>query len=328
MNSENLKKLIICMPVYNDWESVIVLLNRIEKVSKNISAKFDIILVDDGSTIRPPKKINMIKPQIGKIEIIQLRRNIGHQRAIAIGLSYIQAEKECQGVIVMDADGEDSPEDVHKLIEAFERAEGAKVIFAKRARRTENYIFKLFYRFYKIIHFVLIGRGIEVGNFSIIPRHLLDRLVGVAELWNHYAASVYRSHLPIDRVPINRGRRIAGQSRMNFVSLVVHGLSALSVYSDIIGVRLLISVSICVLFCISGIIVVFAIKYLTALAIPGWTTAAMGILLILFAQSIQFSLFFVLFTLFSRSTGNFLPIRDYKYFILRVSGMNINEKKF
>lgn len=327
MCTEEINKFVICIPVYNDWQSFMALVSRIEQVGKDLNASFEITVVDDGSTIRPPQNLHGVEPQNAAIEIIQLRRNLGHQRAIAIGLSYIQAEKACRGVIVMDADGEDSPEDIHKLIERFEKSGGAKVIFAKRARRTENYLFKFFYSLYKIIHFVLIGRGIEVGNFSLIPRHLLDRLVGVSELWNHYAASVYRSHLPIEKIPIDRGRRIAGKSNMNFISLVVHGLSALSVYSDIIGVRLLVTMFVCSLFFIANMLTVLAIKFFTSFAIPGWATAATGILLVLFTQSILFALFFVIFILYSRSAESFLPIRDYQYFILRISGMNTDEKE-
>jgi hypothetical protein len=86
------------------------------------------------------------------------------------------------------------------------------------------------YWFYKIAHRILTGVNIRVGNFSILPSSYLTTLVVMSELWNHYATSVFRSGLPVTTIPIPRGYRDAGRSRMNFVSLVVHGLSAISVF--------------------------------------------------------------------------------------------------
>ena len=80
-----------------------------------------------------------------------------------------------------------------------------------------------------------------MGNFSVIPRERLASLVVVSELWNHYAAAAMRSRQPFCTIPTRRAERLDGESKMNFVGLVVHGLSAISVYSDIVGVRLLIA---------------------------------------------------------------------------------------
>jgi 2-polyprenyl-3-methyl-5-hydroxy-6-metoxy-1,4-benzoquinol methylase len=82
---------------------------------------------------------------------------------------------------------------------------------------------------------MLTGISVRVGNFSILPRSYLSTLIVLSELWNHYAAAVFRSRLKFEMIPIPRGRRIAGASRMNFVSLVTHGLSAASVFSDIVA---------------------------------------------------------------------------------------------
>ena len=90
-------------------------------------------------------------------------------------------------------------------------------------------------------HRVLTGHGVRVGNFSVIPRERLSCLVATSELWNHYAAAAFPSRQPYATVPTRRADRLDGRSKMNFVALVIHGLSAISVYSDAIGVRLLIA---------------------------------------------------------------------------------------
>src|SRR5271154_95735 len=99
-------------------------------------------------------------------------------------------------------------------------------------------------------------------------------------LWNHSAASVAASRLPIATIPSHRGARIAGKSHQSFVKLVIHGLSALSCYNEMIGVRLLLFSS--VLFAVSllGIVVTLGLRLMTDLPIPGWTSMFAGLLII------------------------------------------------
>ena len=102
-------------------------------------------------------------------------------------------------------------------------------------------MFRFFYHIYRVLHRALTGVSVRVGNFSILPATFLTTLVAMSELWNHYAAAVFRSKLPFTMIPVPRGTRIAGRSRMNFTALVSHGLSAISVFGDIVGVRLLVA---------------------------------------------------------------------------------------
>ena len=119
-----------------------------------------------------------------------------------------------------------------------------RAVFAERARRTESLSFRLFYRLYKAAHLILTGEPVRVGNFSVLPATLLGRIVCVSDLWNHYAAAAFKARLPITTLPLARGHRLDGKSKMNFVSLAMHGLGAMSVYGDRIGVRLLVAASV------------------------------------------------------------------------------------
>jgi hypothetical protein len=216
----------------------------------------------------------------------------------------------------MDGDGEDDPSDIPALVERCIARGNSRVTFARRAKRSEGRIFQLGYLGFKIAHFLLVGRKVEVGNFSVIPREMLGRLVAVSELWNHYAAAVYHARLPTEMVPSTRAPRIASQTKMGLVGLVTHGLSAISVYSDIVGVRLLAVIAAGVIATVVAISVVIAIRLLTTLAIPGWATSAVGILLVSLLNLTMMSMFMVLFTLRSRSEYGFLPLRDYAHFVL------------
>jgi hypothetical protein len=134
-------------------------------------------------------------------------------------------------------------------------------------------------------------------------------------LWNHYAAAVFKVRLPNDSIPTARAHRLMGESRMNFVALVSHGLSALSVHAEVIGVRLLVLSGITATVVSVLIAMVVALRLLTSLAIPGWATTAAGLLLVLLFQTIAAAVFFVFLVLHGRSQPLFIPIRDYSFFV-------------
>jgi len=176
-------------------------------------------------------------------------------------------------------------------------------------------VFRVFYWLFRMLHEALTGIRVEVGNFSVLPLAIVRRLATVSELWNHYAAAVVQARLPRELVPMDRGVRLAGESRMNFVALVTHGLSAISVFADRIGVRLLVASTALGAGALVAIIGVVVVRFGTSLAVPGWATNAMGFLVLLLAQAMILSLMFAVFIQFGRSTGPFLPARDYRHFV-------------
>lgn len=252
---------VVLMPLRDDWVSASELIRQLDQVITSYPCTIEIFLVDDGSLQRYNRDdFQSHFSAVRAIRILRLRRNLGHQRAIAIGLVHIQKTTSCGAVLVMDSDGEDTPEGVVELLRAYSDTHGAKAIFAERIRRSESLVFRCFYYLYRILHRGLTGISVRVGNFSILPSEYLNTLVAMSELWNHYAAAVFRSKLPFTMIPIPRGTRIAGTSRMNFAALVSHGLSAISVFGDILGVRLLIGSLAGSLLAGSGIVVVATIR--------------------------------------------------------------------
>lgn len=305
-------KLVILMPVYNDWEALALLLPNLERELNANGLKANLLIIDDGSTVSGPSHLGEISfTSIETIDILSLRRNLGHQRAIAVGLAYIEANVFCHAVIVMDCDGEDDPRDVPRLVRECIANGGRKIVLAARTRRSESLIFRVFYHLYRVIHFVLTGVQVRVGNFSIVPVGALKRLVAVSELWNHYAAAVYKAKLPIALIPTCRNRRLEGTSQMNLVALVVHGLSAMAVFGDRIGVRLLIAVSLGMGLTSAALIAVIGVRLLTTLAVPGWATYVTGLLLVMLIQMLLVSLVFAFVILGARDTASIIPSRDY-----------------
>lgn len=310
--------IIFCIPVFNDWDSAVLLIDQINRIVGTYQIQASVLLVDDGSTESVSQLLGQSSDNLRSVDILQLRRNIGHQRAIALGLTYIYSHCSCQAVVVMDGDGEDAPEDAMKLLKRFYEHQGTHIIFAQRSQRSEGFVFKVFYQLYKFVYRVLTGRKIEVGNFSIVPAKQLDRLISISELWNHYAASIFKARLPVDKVPIARAYRLRGKSKMNFVALITHGLSAISVFGEEVGVRSLIATGILILFMMLGLVIVAAIRLLTNLAIPGWATVATGIFSLALLEALMLSIIFIFIVLQARNQTTFIPLRDYQYYISHV----------
>ncbi len=311
---------VILIPVFNDWESLAVLIPMIdaELIAKRQPAR--VLVVDDGS-IRERGDGAPWGPleAIERMEVLTLRRNLGHQRAIAIGLAYIEARLEPEAVVVMDGDGEDDPRDIPRLLDRLRAEGGRKIVFAERSRRSESSTFRVFYWLYRQAHYVLTGQRVRVGNFSVIPRRRLISLVAVAEMWNHYAAAAFRSRQPICMIPTQRATRLRGHPTMDFIALVTHGLSAISVYSEVVGVRVLVLAAILAILSVGVMLAVVVIRLATNLAIPGWATFTISLSMILLVQAIMLTTLFSFVILSGRNHSTFLPRRDYENYLLDIA---------
>jgi hypothetical protein len=310
-------RVVVLMPLRDDWASAAELIRLLDRTICSYPCILDVLLVDDGSVqCCSSADFQSQYAVVQTIRILRLRRNLGHQRAIAVGLVHVEQTISCDAVLVMDADGEDTPDGALQLVRAFsESHHGTQAIFAERSRRTETFVFRLFYRLYKVLHLILTGISVRVGNFSVLPSAYLGTIVVMSELWNHYAAAVFRSGLPFTTVPIPRGYRIAGTSRMNFVSLTVHGVSAMSAFGDVVGVRLLIASMAGSIMAALGILVVAAIRLFTDKAIPGWASFSIGTLAIVLMQFITIVTSFTFTVLSNRVNFAFVPLRDYGVFV-------------
>ena len=316
---------VILIPVWNDWQSAQLLIRQLAEHCASPLLRLDILLVDDGSREGvPPELARCTWYDNGGLRILRLRRNLGHQTAIAIGLSHIEQHFECDAVLIMDGDGEDSPADALRLIEAIRQQPEPRIVFAERTYRSEGLFFRAGYVTYRMVHRILTGRRIRFGNFSIIPREFLTTLVVVPELWVHYAAAVLKSRLPYEAIPTRRARRLAGNSKMNLISLTLHAIRAFSVCSDIVGARVLLFSLICLAGCAGMIGVVATIRLVTDWALPGWSSTIGGLLVLLTLQLVGLAAQFALFVAGAASSMQILPCRDAATFIKSVTLCNGN----
>jgi polyisoprenyl-phosphate glycosyltransferase len=317
-------KLAVLTPIYNDWAALTALVAALNGALTSERLSASILVVDDGSRTEP--EIRLAGGELGAIDavdVLHLRRNLGHQRAIAIGLAYLEANTDHDAVIVMDGDGEDRPEDIPRLLHKLEMEHGSAVVFAERTRRSEGVVFATLYWWYRLIHWLLTGERVRVGNFSVVPRASLRRLVAVSDLWNHYAAAVFHARIPFVTVPTTRGTRYAGESQMNFVALVAHGLSAMSVFGDRIGVRLLLAT--CTLTSMVGIVSATFVGWHVASGqpFPEWTLSAAAAMVLLVFLVFATSLAFVFIILAGRNSAGFLPFREFTHYVSHTTSLPI-----
>lgn len=284
-------RLAVLVPVYNDWSAATLLLEGLRHV---LPPTTRILLVNDGSS-EPV-------PEIAGADVLDLFYNLGHQRALCCGLVQLFQDGDCDAVLVMDADGEDGPQDVPRLLDAFRDEGGRKMIFAARARRTEGVAFKLFYLVYRTLHRLFVGFDIRIGNFSVIPFSAVAALVRSGHLWNHYAAAAVKSRLPLATVPIAKSKRMHGKSGMSFLNLMIHGLSALAVNIDVIAARTLV-----------GVVIALGVGAVALIVSPASLTA--GFVLLILMQVVVIAVLFTLGVLTTRAIPAFIPLRDAPYFI-------------
>ena len=310
-----MRETVIVIPQYNDWEALNLLIERLNcDVAADVLAATLLVVVDDCSSQDAPPTLQ--KFDGCGLQIVRLWRNMGHQRAIAIGLSYVADQLPCQRVVVMDADGEDAPKDINALIETAQQ-QPDRIVFAQRSKRHEGFLFQFFYGVYKFVFKQLTGQVITFGNFCLVPQRRLQNLVRVSEIWNNFPGGIIKSRLPYCSVPIERGKRLAGKSKMNFVSLILHGLSSISVLIDVAAVRILIfSIGLSVVSLLVIAVVLF-LKWIDN-ATPGWASTLSSALLIVVLQSFLISLFLVFMVLQYRTQQQFIPATQYKDFVEQV----------
>ena len=230
-----MKKFKILIPLYNDWKSVSKLLNEIDSQTNNWDAEVSIIIVNDASTEKK-SGLESIYKKIKSVKILNMKKNQVHQRCIAVGLKYISENEDFDRVIVMDADGEDRPEELNDFFKKAKENPNM-TITGNRFKRSEGFVFKVLYEAHKLLTLIFTGKLIKFGNFSCLPKNHVQQLVQKPYLWNSYSSSVVRTIDERTFIPSTRGTRYVLPSKMNIFALIFHSLSIISVFRNAVIIR-------------------------------------------------------------------------------------------
>jgi len=223
-----MKKIIILIPVFNDWES---LKKLIVEINRNISnfqeTHFECLIVNDASTIDQPE---LTKPSnIKSLEILNMRENRGHARCNAFGIRHVLQNKDFDYLILMDGDGEDRPIEIKSLVEATNDKPKVSVV-AKRVKRSEGPFFQLLYQIHKLITLIFTGKNINFGNYSILTKEDVEKLHSKASLWSSFSGTVKKNIKSLNEINSVRGLRYFGPSQMSLFKLLIHSFSIIAVF--------------------------------------------------------------------------------------------------
>ena len=223
-----MKKIIILIPVYNDWESLDKLLIEINKNIEFFSdINFECLIINDASTTQLPE---LHKPDnFESIELLNMRENRGHARCNAFGIRYIFQNKKFDNLILMDGDGEDRPEEIKSLVKKIIENPDLSVV-AKRIKRSEGLFFQTLYQLHKLITFIFTGQNVNFGNYCILTRRDVEKLHTKASLWSSFSGTVKKNLKSINEISSIRGVRYFGPSQMSLLKLIIHSFSIIAVF--------------------------------------------------------------------------------------------------
>lgn len=292
-------------PCYRDVASFAMLRTRILEVVASeealSSSEVHFVVVDD--TAGYDNDVDQLKA-FSDVRVITPPFNLGHQRALVFGLRLILPEVlESDVIITMDADGEDRPEDLPRMIETLvsKPDERGMLCVARRTKRSESVRFRILYFFFRAMFHTLTGTVVRSGNFAAYRGWLARRMLSHPYFDLCYSSTLVSLDMTVTSVPCARGTRYAGRSHMNMLRLFMHGVRMLMPFMDRIAVRALTTFSAMFGLGIIASLVVVGIRVFTNAAIPGWATATLVGLLIL--SFVALGNFVVLFAVFSHSRG-------------------------
>lgn len=304
--------LVVLTPYYEDREAIRRLFTDLHH---EFGKQVHLVVIDDGSVHEPLDPHWLLQSQLSG-EVVYLKRNLGHQRAIAVGINYVAQHHPDQIVVVMDSDGEDRPASIQELLTQLEVSPQRDVVVATRKSRVESWRFQFFYFWYKCFFELATGRHINFGNFMALRPAAVARLAAMQELWIHFAGTVLLSKLRISECPIARGARYAGKSKMNFVGLVLHGFKGLMVFAEDVFVRVGIFCAVIAVISLLLMPIPLVLKFM-GMATPGWSSVLIGVFLLIFIQTGTLTLLTLLLTGLTKGGG--VSEVDYTKSIARIA---------
>ena len=230
-----MKKTIILIPVFNDWQSLFKLLENINNEVSNLEAEFSVIIVNDAST-ETRSEINLNLNNIKSIQVVNMKENRGHARCYAAGMKYIFEKKEFDYVIPMDGDGEDRPEEIKQFIDNL-NYQPQKPVVGERVKRSESLFFKFCYSFHKILTLTFTGQNIKFGNYTCLPKSTVEKMINDKATWSSFSGALAKVEKDRSSTPSIRGVRYFDPSKMSYKNLVIHSLSIIAVFRINVLVR-------------------------------------------------------------------------------------------
>jgi len=207
-----------------------VLYERIVQVMDGLGERWDVIFVNDGSTDRSLEMLTALHERDARVKVLNFSRNFGHQIAITAGFDYADGD----AVIVMDADLQDPPEVLLRMIEKWR--EGYDVAYAVRTKREGETVFKLWTAsaFYRLIRNIAdVDIPIDAGDFRLMDRRVvltMRRLREKSRFMRGLSSWVGFKQVAIE---YERAPRYAGETKYPLSKMVRLAFNAITSFSHV-----------------------------------------------------------------------------------------------
>jgi len=250
----------LVVPCFYDYASFCELRKRaIHSIqSARLSLNLCFVLVDDTGG----QDSDLIHSnQQDDVLVLRAPYNLGHQGALVYALRRLAPVFEPEDFIVtMDSDGEDKPEDIPALIEPLRsaRQELTMVSLAQRTKRNESWLFKVCYFCFKLLFSWFTGTVVRNGNFAAYRGWFAKHVLFHPYFDYCYSSSLLALAQNLRHVPLARGVRYYGRSKMTWVSLIGHGFRMLLPFVERIAIRLIVA---CFLLCLLSLCIAAAAIY-------------------------------------------------------------------
>ena len=229
MNKKEQKKILsIVTPAYNEAENLGEFYSRVINATDNLNLEIEIIYVNDGSQDSTIDIITKQRQIDNRITIIDLSRNFGKEIALTAGLDYSSGD----AVIVIDADLQDPPELIPKLVEKWR--EGYDVVNAKRIKRKGESLLKkvMSYIYYRLLFYLSdINVPKDTGDFRLLNKNALDALLKLREKHRYMKGLFVWVGFKQKEIEYEREARFKGKTKWGFFSLFNLAFDGLTSFS-------------------------------------------------------------------------------------------------
>ena len=274
-----MKKISIIVPCYNEKEALPLFYNEINKQSQLLNDyMFEILLIDDGSTDGVLDVMKELSSKDERVKFYSFSRNFGKEAAMYAGFCNATGDY----VAVMDADMQDPPELLPKMINIIENENYDSVATRRVSRKGEPKIRSFFARlFYKIINKFSETDIVDgARDFRLMKREMVDAIVSMSE-YNRFSKGIFGwIGFKTYWMEFENQERIAGETSWSFWGLFKYAIDGIINFSDF---PLTFSSWVGIIMCIISFIFVILIvlkKLLFGDPVDGWASTASIIIFI------------------------------------------------
>ena len=202
----------VIVPIYNEAGNLTSLLAELNKSLAEISAGYEILAVDDGSTDNSLTELKKLKKLYGKLNILSLRKNFGKSVALMVGFTKSKGDI----VVTIDADGQDVPSEIAVLLKEINK--GFDVAVGWRKNRSDSFIKKMSSSLWNKLLYLFSGIKLHDVNcgLKVFKKEVLNSRYFLGDFHRYLPVAVAMDGYRVTEVTVKHRPRLKGISKYNY----------------------------------------------------------------------------------------------------------------